>query len=192
MRILITLLSLFLFACNPAYYSNKQGVQLANEVTFQLITDIPFDDGLSLLQTAQISFNDQNHDLLFKTEISSQRLVLVGLTPTGTRLFSIQMDEDQITAQGLPDSEHIKPYYILADLQLSLWTTHLISSALDGATVLHQGPLQRIIMRNDQPIIMINYSNPVYYQGNIHFQHLERGYSLRIEPLSIEVPNHAE
>lgn len=191
-NIVILLLCISIWGCNPSYISEQPRVQIAQDVQFQLIHKLPFEQGLQLLQSAQIDFQDQSRDLLFQTEVRDNRLIMVGLTPTGTRLFSIEMNQDQIVANGLPSNVELKPQYLLADMQLSLWPAELVSQALSGAEVHHSNPLERIISHNQQPIIVIRYTQPVYYRGNIEFQHLERGYRLNIELLSLEEISNAK
>lgn len=185
-NLVILTLCVSMLGCSPSYVSDQHKVQIAEGVQFQLITSLPFDHGLQLVQSAQIDFQEQSHDLLFQTEVSHNCLIMVGLTPTGTRLFSIEMNQGQILASGLPSNNPLKPQHLLADLQLSLWPEQQIGMALSGADIHHTGPFERIISHNQQPIIVIRYSEPVYYQGNIEFRHLQRGYSLNIELLSIE------
>ncbi len=185
-NVVILLLCISIWGCNPSYISDQHRVQIAQDVQFQLIHKLPFEHGLQLLQSAQIDFQGQSRDLLFQTEVRDNRLTMVGLTATGTRLFSIEMNQNQIQARGLPSSDELKPQYLLADMQLSLWPAELVAKALTGAEVNQINPLERVISHNQQSIIVIRYTEPVYYQGNIEFRHLERGYSLNIELLTIE------
>lgn len=191
-NLVILLVCLSIFGCNPSYVSNQHKVQIAQDVQFQLIHKLPFEHGLQLLQSAQIDFQDQSRDLLFQTEVRDNRLIMVGLTATGTRLFSIEMNREQIVASGLPTNNELKPQYLLADMQLSLWPAELVAQALTGAEVHYNNPLERVISHNQQPIVIIRYTEPVHYRGNIEFQHLERGYSLSIELLSLDEVSDAE
>lgn len=100
------------------------------------------------------------------------------------------MSAGQITASGLPTDDGLKPEYMLADMQLSLWPASSIKQALSGAELVQPNTTQRLIMRGQKEVIRIEYSHPEFYKGQIHFQHLERGYSLLIEPLSIEESQH--
>lgn len=187
---LILFLSILFWGCSSTYVSDRQTVSIAQDVDFQLITGHPFTNDFHLLQSAQVNYNNELHDLLFQTEVSEKQLVMVGLSATGTRLFSIQLTAGQITASGLPTDDGLKPEYLLADMQLSLWPASSINHALSGAELVQPDATQRLIMRDQKEIIRIEYSHPEFYKGRIHFQHLERGYSLLIEPLSIEETLH--
>lgn len=188
--LLILFLSLLFWGCSSTYVSDRQTVTIAQGVDFQLITSHPFTNDFQLLQSAQVNYNNELHDLLFQTEVSDQQLVMVGLSATGTRLFSIQLTAGQITASGLPTDDGLKPEYLLADMQLSLWPASSINQALSGAELVQPDATQRLIMRDQKEVIRIEYTDPEFYQGQIHFQHLERGYSLLIDPISIEETQH--
>lgn len=137
--LLILFLSLLFWGCSSTYVSDRQTVTIAQGVDFQLITSHPFTNDFQLLQSAQVNYNNELHDLLFQTEVSAQQLVMVGLSATGTRLFSIQLTAGQITASGLPTDDGLKPEYLLADMQLSLWPASSINQALSGAELVQIG-----------------------------------------------------
>ena len=189
-NVLILFFSLFFFGCTSSYVSKQQTVTIAKGVQFQLIKEHPFENGIELLQSAQVNFKGESHDLLFQTEVTAQTLVMVGLSATGTRLFSIQLSGEQITASGLPTEDGLKAEYLLADMQLSLWSVSALNQSLSGAQLIQVSPTRRVIVRNNNEIISIDYSHSELYKGQIHFQHLERGYSLLIEPLSIIETQH--
>lgn len=189
-NVLILLFSLFFFGCSSSYVSKQQTVTIAQGVQFQLIKEHPFEGGIELLQSAQVNFKGESHDLLFQTEVTAQKLVMFGLSATGTRLFSIQLSGEQITASGLPTEDGLKAEYLLADMQLCLWSLSAINQSLSGARLIQQSPGKRVMVRNGLEIISIEYSDTELYKGQIHFQHLERDYSLLIEPLSIEETQH--
>ncbi|GAA4360610.1 DUF3261 domain-containing protein [Kangiella marina] len=188
MRALVFSLLLLLVGCTTHYQSQDQTVEIADGVQLQLLSSIPFDNGMTLTQSATAEYNDEHHDLIFQTEILSDKLTMVGLTPTGTRLFTIVMKDGMIDATGLSAMvDSIKPEYLLADLQLSLWPKRQLLQHLNNADLLEPNPLKREIVNDGIPIITIDYSQPTKYQGTIRFNHLERGYSLVIAPLAIEM-----
>lgn len=188
MRILILCsYCFFLISCNSSYRTDEQRVALAGGIYFHLIPQIPFENGLQLSQSASVTYQDQSHDLIFQTEILNDRLTMVGLTPTGTRLFTILLQQGQIDANGLSAMvDKIKPQYLLADLQLSLWPVNEVALALDGAEVIQTSALKRTIVRDGEAIVTIEYSETPAYHGRIHFRHHLRGYSLQIEPISVQ------
>lgn len=176
-----------IIGCGSSYQNDNSSVMIADGVTFQLISKVPFKHGLRMSQSASVTYQEDSHDLLFQTEVIQDGLTMVGLTPTGTRLFTIQMQQGKIQANGLSAVvDDIKPDYLLADLQLSLWPSEDVGLSLSGAKLLQPSPLKRRLVRNNQTLISIDYSEVPAYKGTISFTHHQRGYSLHIEPVAIE------
>lgn len=194
MRLLITLFcACLIISCNSHYHSSEQRVVIAEQVSFELISQVPFTNGLNLTQSATATYQEQSHDLIFQTEIRQGQLAMVGLTPTGTRLFTIIMKDGDINAHGLSAMvDKIKPQYLLADLQLSLWPIQQVQQAIDGGQATQVSPSTRLIKRHGDTIISIEYSQRPAFRGTIHFTHHERGYSLHIEPLSVDIADTAK
>jgi len=111
---------------------------------------------------------------------------MVGLTPTGTRLFTIIMHNGIIQADGLSALvEKIQPQYLLADLQISLWPEDSIKAAISAPDQLVANAFQRQIVVDDKAVITIKYDTQPYYQGNIDYHHHQRNYHISISPISI-------
>ncbi|WP_223669737.1 DUF3261 domain-containing protein [Kangiella shandongensis] len=190
MRVLICLLlcNALLIGCSSHYRSSQQRVFIAEQVSFELISQVPFSNGLNLTQSATATYQKQSHDLIFQTEIQRGQLAMVGLTPTGTRLFTIILQGGEINAHGLSAMvDKIKPQYLLADLQLSLWPIQQVQQAIKGGQARQVSTSKRVIQRNGETVISVEYSQQPAFHGIIHFTHHERGYSLHIEPLSVDI-----
>ena len=103
---------------------------------FQLQSPASFGKHYTATQLATINYQDQKHELLFQLEIDPQRLVLVGLTPSGTRLFTIINDHKGIQSEGFKAVvEKVKPEYLLADIQIALWPESRIRNAIQNDKV---------------------------------------------------------
>lgn len=192
MRILALAISVFILSgCLSSYHSKHNSVFIAEGMSFELIPSVPFDNGLVLTQSATITYENESHDLIFQTEILKDRLTMVGLTPTGTRIFTIRMQQGFVDAKGFSSLvENIKPEYILADLQLSLWPLEELRGAIQRGTVSQPDKHLRNVDHQGMTVITIVYSDPVAYQGTIEFTHKERGYHLVLSPLSVEFMPH--
>ncbi|RDX36990.1 DUF3261 domain-containing protein [Kangiella sp. HD9-110m-PIT-SAG07] len=192
MRFIILLAAiLFLTACTTHYTSQQNNVLIANQVQFNLLSTIPFKNGLTLTQSATVTYQDESQDLIFHTEIRDQTLTMVGLTPTGTRLFTIVTQEGNIRADGFSSIvDNIKPEYLLADMQLSLWPISQLRSNIQGASLEEPDPLTRQLTNGNKPLVSIYYSEAQHYQGYIEFTHHQRDYNLILTPLSIEYSSH--
>lgn len=184
---MLLLSSLLLAACTSHYQGENERVLIADNVEFELVPTIPFKDGLTLTQSATVTYDQEAHDLIFHTEIRDRMLTMVGLTPTGTRLFTIVTKEGQIRAEGFSSIiESIKPEFLLADMQLSLWPMEQLQANISGAKYLEINALTRQMTTNNKTIISIHYSEPDYLEGQIEFTHHERGYTLSLTPIAVE------
>ena len=191
MRLLnLILILLLLSGCLSKYQNSIEHVSVADTVNYTLLPTIPFSNGLTLTQSATVTYQDESHDLIFHTEITNRQLTMVGLSPTGTRLFTIMMQEGTVNAEGFSSMiDAIKPEYLLADLQLSLWPQEQINQNLSGANVEEVDSLTRSLVQNNDTIIIIRYSEEERFKGDIQFTHHQRGYNLSLTPLSIEFSN---
>jgi len=191
MRLLnLILILLLLSGCLSKYQNSIEHVSVADTVNYTLLPTIPFSNGLTLTQSATVTYQDESHDLIFHTEITNRQLTMVGLSPTGTRLFTIVMQEGSVNAEGFSSLiDAIKPEYLLADLQLSLWPQDQLNQNLSGAVVKEPRPLTRNVVQANNTIITVHYSEAEYYKGDIQFTHHQRGYNLSLTPLAIEFSN---
>ena len=191
MRLLnLTFILLFLTGCLSKYQNTIEHVSVADNVNYTLLPTIPFSNGLTLTQSATVTYQDESHDLIFHTEITNRQLTMVGLSPTGTRLFTIVMQEGSVNAEGFSSLlDSIKAEYLLADLQLSLWPQDQLNQNLSGAVVKEPRPLTRNVVQANNTIITVHYSEAEYYKGDIQFTHHQRGYNLSLTPLAIEFSN---
>ena len=186
----LTLTLLLLTGCLSRYQQKVDQVSIADKVHYTLLPTIPFKNGLTLTQSATVTYQDDSHDLIFHTEISNRQLTMVGLSPTGTRLFTIVMQEGTVNAEGFSSMiDTIKPEYLLADLQLSLWPLEQLNQNLSGASVEEASSLTRSVIQANNPLITVRYSEAEHFKGDIQFIHHQRGYSLNLTPLAIEFSN---
>lgn len=185
---------LLLSAC--AHTGSGNQVRIANALVFDLLPPASFGASLVLTQAATIGFGDEQHELLFYTEISPESISMVGTLPNGTRLFSIIYDGQTITSDGARDLlSRITPEYFLADLQLAQWPLAEVANDLAaanrcfalGSCVISETAdhLQRNLNRDGQPVISIQYDAIVHYQNSTSYEHNERGYRLQIETLDV-------
>ncbi|NVK22240.1 MAG: DUF3261 domain-containing protein [Kangiellaceae bacterium] len=184
----ITCLLLFIASCSTRQVQQHSTIDLANGVSFELQSPSSFGKNFITTQLATIEYQEQKHELLFQLEIDQQRIILVGLTPSGTRLFTIISDGNTVQADGFKAVvEQIKPEYLLADMQIALWPQQIIQAAVQAESVsIKHNTDSRILMVSKKPLIEINYSDILVYK------HLERGYQISIQTLSSEESAHID
>ncbi len=181
--------------------SATKKVTLAPGVVFRLLPPASFGKNVSLSQTAEIAFNGEQHELVFQTEISAEKLVVVGLRPDGMRLFTIVYDGKSISTDGVGKAiDNIKPLYLLADMQLSLWPVEVLRKELEnnsdcfrsGVCSLLSGsnpglfPFSRQLLNDDKVVISIQYKGQPGYSHGLNYHHLLRNYKLVISPFAVE------
>jgi hypothetical protein len=111
-------------------------------------------------------------------EIDAEQIVIVGLTPWGTRAFSIrydgqQLDFDNLTHRDMP----LPPSLILSDVQQVLWPR--LPNA-DGWRVEDEGnPRERRLYFRRELVTRITYAG----SSNITLRNRRYGYTLHIRVL---------
>jgi hypothetical protein len=186
---------LMLGAC--AHTADVTQVRIADGLVFELLPPVSFGESLMLTQAAAIEFGNEQSELLFYTEITAEKISIVGALPNGTRLFSILYDGQTILSDGNQELlSRITPAYFLADLQLAQWPLEIISNGLAGTNpcfmlgscVLSESVdhLQRSLIRDGKDVVNIQYEGIPHYRNSTAYEHKERGYRLHIETLEVQ------
>lgn len=175
----ITLLTLVLAACTGARPAPP--VTIADGVVMQLL--LP-DSPLSLTQKITATYQNSQHILIMQIEATPQQVVMAGLTPTGTRLFSLSFDGRSIDSWQSPLFR--APFdgsYVLADFELATLDMAMLRQSLPADVTLAedmQGHTLTRRLHNQQGLEVIR----IQYEGSLtRYCHLERAYCLLIEPL---------
>lgn len=177
--LLPTLLALVLAACTavqPAPAAN-----IANGIVMQLV--LPASE-LAATQKITASYQASQHILIMQVEASPQRIAMAGLTPTGTRLFSLAFDGQTLDSWQSPlFRAPFDAAYVLADFELATLPLALLRQALPAGAALTDtvhGATRSRSLRNRAGATVIH----IEYEGNItRYCHRERGYCLLIETL---------
>ncbi len=183
-------------ACTSHQVSVNQ-VNITEDLSFQLLSPESFGQSILLTQQAEFQFGDNTLELLMASEITPEKIVVVGLTPGGTTLFSIVFDGLTVQVEGANAiTQKVQPYYLLADLQLTLWPLDTLnkelkktdSCFLTGVCQLTQSDdqMQRTLLYNKLRVISISYKGLPHYKNNVQFKHHRRQYQLEISTLSVE------
>jgi len=175
---------------------NKNRIDITKNVDVELLSPQSFGEEISLSQLAEFSVGDNHHELLFQTEITKDKVVVVGLMPSGVRLFSIVYDGTEITSEGYSSLiEKIKPGYLLADMQLSLWPIDEIRNRFKYSSECFRS--NRCLIKDStkeryrkleiegNEIVSIHYKMGELYRDEIFFYHKARDYSIKLTPLDV-------
>jgi len=195
--IILLIIASSLFSCSAIKSTVVSGdlINLANDVTFKLMQPRTFGGNIGFTQIAEISSNGSVYELIFQTQIKGNTITVVGLLPSGTRVFFIEYDGMTIKSEGYPDVlEGIKPKHLLADLQLTLWPYQTIVSQGFSNPICNKiikcsffdkenekGIYLRTLKVAHKNVIEIRYDNSKMTFSQIDFQHLSRKYQIKLE-----------
>jgi len=180
MQIRTLLFILFLTGC--ATVQPIQKVSIANGIDMQLLMPTKT---ISLTQKITARYKQDEHLLIMQVQASPQKIVMAGLAPTGTRLFSLSFDGN--TVENWKSPLFTAPFdgsYVLADFELATLNIAALRSALPANALLTEtvrsSTTRERSVRNAQGKTVIR----IEYQGTqTRYCHLERDYCLQIETL---------
>lgn len=202
MQKLISLILILLIpvACTHNRITQEE-LQFANDIDIQLLSPASFGENISLSQSIEFQYKGKMRELLVQSEFSKEKVVVVGLTTTGTRLFSIIYDGVDLEIEEYSEiKENLQPRYMLADMQLSLWPFDIIEQHLNTTSrcfknlqckfIESEDKLKRTLVKNGEIISLIRYHSTPHYADRIEFINKLRNYQLSIIPLvEVEVLN---
>jgi hypothetical protein len=188
--VLLSLVLLALAASVPCSCAGPatRHVTIARGVEFDLLPPHSLQAAISLEQLVDVRHGERTGSFHCLLEVDSDQLVLVGLTPFGTRAFVLTLRNDELDVEMGPVPElPAPPERILADLQLALWPT---LPPLPGLTVVDSRDADahqvREFRRGDVVVIRVTIDNDVRWKGSVRFEHLEQGYELNVRTLRAE------
>lgn len=176
--------------------NNKHSVELGAGLIFDLLQPASYGQSLSLTQVAEISSEQGQHELIFVLQIQANEMIVIGLLPNGTRVFSITYDGKQLKSEGYDQLiEKVDPKYLIADIQISLWPIRTLRQQwLSNQACYDNGECrifekasevndsnQRMIMVGDQKLVSVSFSSVIGGADTIVLKHLERGYQISLE-----------
>ncbi len=141
---------------------------------------------VALSQKMQARFRGQVLNLLLQIQNDANGLVIAGLSPTGTRLFTAQFDGSNITSWQSPLFEApFEARFLLADFliaELDVQHVQRLLSADNLVEDVQQPPRVRTLYnRNSKAVVEVRYGDK-----KTIYCHRERGYCLDIETLTRE------
>ena len=137
------------------------------------------------------SAQENQHTLLMQVQATPHKIVMAGLAPSGTRLFSVQFDGNTTEVWKSPlfslqqiSSNTFDARYALADFELTSFPIPELQAALSGNAQLSedidaQGVRVREL-RSSNGVVVIRAE---YRQTETQYCHRERHYCLLIENL---------
>lgn len=127
----------------------------------------------------------------FELVVDRDQLVLVGLTPTGVPLFSIQQTGPDLSINYvLPEASSISPDFLIADIKFAYWPIETLNLALGPfrARVSEDeiGGVRQRVLRDEmgQVIVEAMYPSAVEQGNDLVLRRYDVPYRLRIQSVS--------
>lgn len=148
---------------------------------------------LSAVQRVTGQFGEHRALLVFYLEVSGDHLALVGTTPDGTELFSLEQNGAAMNVKASPLlPPQMRPQAVLADLQLAFWPAAAVSAGLAGSGLelveqpLPEGGARRLFKRDGEIVVAIDYRAADPWRGAVEFEQRAWHYRYTVETLNLD------
>ncbi len=146
---------------------------------------------LSLSQTVTGEYSDQTRTMRIELEVTSTRLVVVGLSSFGIPVFSLELVGDHVEATSTGSEElSLDPYQALSDIQLAYWPAEAVRVALASKglrlNVDATDSSRRVYSSDDLLMVEITYYPSASTPQEILIQHFDPTYKLRVTTIGGE------
>jgi hypothetical protein len=162
-------------------------VSVAQAITLRLPGPMEVETGLSATQILSGRYEGETFDLQLNLEWRDDAIVVVAFNLFGSTLFTMSYDGRSITTVGSSlVLRGLDTNYVLADIMLTYLSSDVLAAHLFGPGLqIVEAPLERTIRRDGEAVIRIRYDDASRWNGNVQFDHLERGYGYRIETVQV-------
>ena len=189
--LLATLLGVTVSACSLTPQSATPVVQITQQEQVSLPT--PGDLGYSLTasQLIEATWNSdeqkRTEQLPVQLQVSNDKLVLAGFSSWGTRILSLNYQDDEITTEVLSGLGGVlpPPEQVLFNLMITLWPVSAWEAPLNKVRwqIIDNYNTRAIFDNSGKKVIDIQYSNKDRLSGDIVFHHLIDNYTIKIKTL---------
>jgi hypothetical protein len=158
-------------------------VHIADDVDFQLLSA---ESSFSLSQKVTAHIRGERHMMIMQAQADTSRLALAGMSPTGTRLFSLSFDGNTIESWKSPlFTIPFDGSYVLADFELVAFSVEQLQPFIFGGELEEKSVgdnIERklINLAGDAVIEIIYPKKDDPDNTDISYCHLERHYCLDI------------
>ncbi|MCT4348799.1 MULTISPECIES: DUF3261 domain-containing protein [Vibrio] len=188
----VTLVGLMLSACSMVS-QQPTGASVSINKDTELALPLPAELGYSLTASQLISatWETDTQQLPVQVEVTADKVVLAGFSSWGTRILSLQYQNQVIDTQVLSGlgATLPQPEQVLFNLMLTLWPTEAWTQPLQNISwhLVDTDNTRTVFDDNQQAIIRIEYqakANEPKLSGDIIFKHLIQGYTITIQTLN--------
>lgn len=183
-RLIISIFVVLLCSsCSHRQSVEKQKVEIAQDLFFELQPIASDIANQHLLQSLTVSYDDQSKQILVATELNNANLNMVAMSAAGLVLFEITWQYgDLIEVNRSNFAENVSALNILADFQLvtiPLFDLQQTLPNLNITELVHTNRIVRKISDKTKTLITIEYIG----QKQVNFIHHQRKYQITIDTL---------
>ncbi|MEZ8281821.1 DUF3261 domain-containing protein [Vibrio splendidus] len=188
----VTLVGLMLSACSMVS-QQPTGASVSINKDTELALPLPAELGYSLTASQLISatWETDTQQLPVQVEVTTDKVVLAGFSSWGTRILSLQYQNQVIDTQVLSGlgATLPQPEQVLFNLMLTLWPAEAWTQPLQNISwhLVDTDNTRTVFDDDQQAIIRIEYqakANEPKLSGDIVFKHLIQGYTITIQTLN--------
>lgn len=188
----VTLVGVMLSACSMVS-QQPTGASVSINNDTELALPLPAELGYSLTASQLISatWETDMQQLPVQVEVTADKVVLAGFSSWGTRILSLQYQNQVIDTQVLSGlgATLPQPEQVLFNLMLTLWPTEAWTQPLQNISwhLVDTDNTRTVFDDDQQAIIRIEYqakANEPKLSGDIVFKHLIQGYTITIQTLN--------
>jgi hypothetical protein len=147
----------------------------------------------SATQRLRAAYGDQEMTLDCVVEVTAERITVVGLLPTGPRVFTVTYDGREVSAQFgalVPAAlaAAVQAQRLLTDLQLALWPAPALERSLRGTawSLILPDVHTRQLHYAGRLIAEVHYATEDAWNGRSWLVNLAQGYSLAVDSVSTD------
>ncbi|MDC5849511.1 DUF3261 domain-containing protein [Vibrio europaeus] len=189
--LLTILLSVAVGACSSTPQSTTPVVQITQQEQVSLPTPSDLGYSLTASQLIEATWNSdeqkRTEQLPVQLQVSSDKLVLAGFSSWGTRILSLNYQDDEITTEVLSGLGGVlpPPEQVLFNLMITLWPVSAWEAPLNKVRwqIIDNYNTRAIFDNSGNKVIDIQYSNKDRLSGDIVFHHLIDNYTIKIKTL---------
>ncbi|MEZ8494578.1 DUF3261 domain-containing protein [Vibrio splendidus] len=187
-----TLVGILLTACSMVS-QQPSGASVSINNDTELALPLPAELGYSLTASQLISatWETDTQQLPVQVEVTADKVVLAGFSSWGTRILSLQYQNQVIDTQVLSGlgATLPQPEQVLFNLMLTLWPAEAWTQPLQNISwhLVDTDNTRTVFDDDQQAIIRIEYqakANEPKLSGDIVFKHLIQGYTITIQTLN--------
>ena len=154
-----------------------------------LLTPSSLGKNLTLSQLVVGEFQDQKHSFHVEVEVMPSRMAVVGLTPVGVPLFTLELEGGEIFVETLGAEQFpFDPRHMLSDIQIAHWPEAALREKFQAHGLILRAAaaqnMREVLSEDGTLLVAVTYAGAGGPDGDMVIEHFEPSYLLRINALN--------